>query len=278
LIGALLLGYDYPAMSSELLYFVHLTDTHFGSEKSYLLNGVNTYDWASKAIDAINSLPHPVDFIMHTGDIVDMPETAAYQLAAKVLGQIKHPNFYFVSGNHDRTTDILKHFKLPAGVSRASKDNLSYSFSVKDTKFLVLDARGPDSIDPRGLLSDETLGFCETELSKPWKHLIAFLHFAPHPLMSKWMDGHMLVENGDKLHKLLVSAKAVTKTVLYGHIHQSMQILKDGVAYITAPATCYALHAFPGDTFPNKDPNYLGGFNLVTVTPEQVIVRQHYVR
>ena len=265
-------------MPSDTLYFVHLSDTHFGSTKSYLLNGVNTHDQAVKVIDSINALPHPIDFIIHTGDIVDLPEPDSYRLAAKSLAGLKNPLFYFVSGNHDKNEALLSHFKLPTGIERVSPNNLSYSFTVKDSKFLVLDARGPDSIDPRGLLSDESLAFVEKELAKAWQHLIVFLHFATLPLKSKWLDSHMLIQNGEALHKLLVGAKAKTKTVLYGHIHQSLQIMRDGISYITAPSTCYQLHANPEDTFPNKDSNYLSGYNVVTVTADQVIVRQHFVR
>jgi len=56
---------------SNNFYFVHLTDTHVGTE--------NNLELMRRIVEQINALPMPVQCVVHTGDIVNygMEETLA---------------------------------------------------------------------------------------------------------------------------------------------------------------------------------------------------------
>jgi len=80
-------------MSSNF-YFVHLTDTHIGTE--------NNLELTQKLVEQINALPMPVQCVVHTGDIVNygMEDTLAVIDAKAAFEQLEAP-LLIIPGNHD---------------------------------------------------------------------------------------------------------------------------------------------------------------------------------
>ena len=66
----------------EPVYFVHLSDTHFGPTEEYKRQGHQSLPYARHVIDMLNRLPTRPDFVVHTGDVTTHPTEAAYLLAA----------------------------------------------------------------------------------------------------------------------------------------------------------------------------------------------------
>ncbi len=87
--------------AAEPLFFVQLTDTHFGQGDN--LERVRT------VVKAVNELPMKVAFVAVTGDIMNDCITDSNQVneALAVLGQLKMP-VHFVPGNHDLLTASLE--------------------------------------------------------------------------------------------------------------------------------------------------------------------------
>ena len=81
--------------ADESFQFVQITDLHIGG-------GADHVQRATRAIDAINALPVPVEFVLVTGDLVNnnLQDTNA---AARVTGLLKHIHapVHIVPGNHD---------------------------------------------------------------------------------------------------------------------------------------------------------------------------------
>ena len=75
---------------------------------------------------------------------------------------------YYVTGNHDK---FGRYSPFPADGSQnnvtADRDTVSYVFEVRGERFLVLDARGPDEIDPQGILSAEQIALVHSEATQP---------------------------------------------------------------------------------------------------------------
>jgi Icc protein len=74
--------------------FVQITDTHFGH--------LDHQHRTEKAVEMINSLPVPIKFVVHTGDIT-MDRTEDKEVvdsALSVMNKISVP-VYYVPGNHD---------------------------------------------------------------------------------------------------------------------------------------------------------------------------------
>ncbi|MEZ4594660.1 MAG: metallophosphoesterase [Chloroflexota bacterium] len=260
---------------TEAVYFVHISDSHIGPTAVYSRHGHQSQPCAERAVEIINNLPITPDFVMHTGDVVTEPDVRSYERAAAIFGQLNVP-IYFATGNHDRARDLQRYMTMgPRQPLSSNLDVLSYAFEVKGYRFLVLDARGPDEIDPHGVLPPAQLDLLRAEATTTGPPLSVFLHFPALPLNSIWMDAYMLVINGEQLHKALLPARNRLRGVFYGHIHQSMQTMRDGIVYTAVPSLFSQFFAWPNDTIVREDPDYPPGFNFVHLLPDQTIIHQH---
>lgn len=260
---------------TETVYFVHISDSHLGPTAEYSRHGFRPQPAVARAVALINALSTPPDFVIHTGDVVTDPDDASYRRAAKIFSELKVP-LYFVTGNHDRAREIQRHMPLgPRQMLTKDPDVLSFVFEVKVYRFLVLDARGSDEIDPHGVLSEAQLDVVREEATAVGPPLTIFMHFPVLPMNSVWMDINMLVLNGEALHQVLLPARDRLRGVFYGHVHQSMQTMRDGILYTAVPSLFAQFTAWPNDADIREDPDYLPGFNFVHLLPDQTIIHQH---
>jgi Icc protein len=254
---------------------VHVSDTHIGPTRDYARHGYPSWSCADRLVDLVNQLPVQPAFVIHTGDVVTDPHRASYRLAAETFARWQMP-VYYVTGNHDRAMDIHRFLAIgPRNDVTPDRHVLSYTFEQKRYRFLVLDARGPASIDPHGILSDDQLALVRREAQPDGPPLTVFLHFPVWPLNSPWMDANMLLLNAAALHEALLPARHRLRGVFHGHTHQSMQIVRDGIVYTSVASTFAQLSAWPSDQDAGLDHDYPPGFNVVTLLPDQTIVRQH---
>lgn len=259
------------------LYFIHISDTHFGPTKDFEHYGTNAYNVASRMVDAINSLPLTVEFVIHTGDVTNHPEEEAYELAEEVFSRLKAP-IYYVTGNHDTSLGINSFLKMGAKTDCSPDKNLvSYSFEKQGFRFIALDSRGPDEIDPRGVLPLHQFDFLEREIQKDDKPFVVFIHFLPFKADSIWLDEAMLLLNGDLLHEKLLPVRNRVRGVFFGHVHRGMQIVKDGILYSSVASTIGQLNTFPSDAKATIDFQHPPCFNLVTLIGDKTIIKEHSI-
>ncbi|UCG26182.1 MAG: metallophosphoesterase, partial [Chloroflexota bacterium] len=64
-------------MSDDIVYFVHISDTHFGPTANFSRHGHCPVPCARRVVEIINSLPQRPDFVIHTGDVVTEPDPDA---------------------------------------------------------------------------------------------------------------------------------------------------------------------------------------------------------
>jgi Icc protein len=260
---------------SEPVYFVHISDTHFGPTKDYGRHGHLSYPCAVQLVQQINHLPVKPDFVIHTGDVTTDPTIEAYTLAADVLGQLEMP-IYYTTGNHDSARLMQAMLRMgPKSMLSDDPDLLHYQFDIKGGRFMVLDGRAPDELDPHGYLSTAQLESVRRETAQDGPPLTIFIHYPTLRMNAIWMDAYMLLINGEDLHNALLPARNRLTGVFYGHIHQSMQTIKDGILYVAVPSAFSQFTAWPTDVAVGMDPNYLPGFNFVHLLPHQTIIHQH---
>lgn len=262
-------------MPRQIVYFVHISDTHIGPHRGYTRHDHEPYSCAERVVEIINSLPTRPDFVVHTGDVVYHPNPDAYRLAAQVFGKLQVP-IYYVVGNHDRARDI--HHFLPMGPKEeliADRETLCYAFTVKGYRFLVLDGRGDDEIDPHGFLGEAQLDVVRREATPEGPPLTVFTHYPALPLNSIWMDAHMLTIDGHKLHEALLPARDRLRGVFYGHVHQPMQTQRDGILYVSGPSVFAQFLAWPDDIDVQFDTLAPPGYGFVHLIPGQTIIHQH---
>ncbi len=130
--------------------FIHVTDSHIAPDPAFTNYGHAPHANLVAVVDAINALPFPVDFVLHSGDVVQDRSEAAYRLAGSVLSRLRLPVRY-VAGNHD-DADILQRVLLGRSSSGPRFDSVS---DIAGVLLAVFDSRGPN--DPSGTLTDAQL-------------------------------------------------------------------------------------------------------------------------
>jgi Icc protein len=261
-------------MSLPPIYFVHISDSHIGPTADYSRHGHLSLPCTQRVVEIINNLPKQPDFIVHTGDVVTNPDPDSYNLAARTFASLNRP-IYYVNGNHDQAADIRPYLPMgPKEDAGSDPDRLSYTFDLKGRRFLVLDARGPDEIDPQGLLPDSQLDLIAREAQPDGPPLAVFIHFPALPLNSPWFDAEMLIRNGREFHQLLLPARDRLLGVFHGHVHQSMQTVQDGILYVSVASLFAQFAAWPDNAEDNLDPDHDPGYNFVHLLHGRTIIHQ----
>jgi 3',5'-cyclic AMP phosphodiesterase CpdA len=258
--------------------FVHVTDSHIAPDAAFTSYGHAPYANLVSVVDAINALPFPIDFVLHTGDVVQDRSEAAYRLAAAVLARLRLP-IHYVAGNHD-DADILQHVLLhraPAG------PRFDYRLDIDGIQLAVFDSRGPH--DPSGRLTHEQLSGLRRLCSTQGPPLVIAIHHPPVALDTKWLDEgwtvpsgrvpHMLLERGREFQDAVAPARERLRGVFFGHVHRAFQVMQRGVLYSSASSSFGQLLTWHGQEEPEPSPQEPAGFSVVTITIDRTIVRQY---
>jgi Icc protein len=228
----------------------------------------------------------PIDFLIHTGDIVHRGHIAndngeGTRMAMERI-QTLTQRVYWVVGNHDNRLALEEWVGAMPGDSLVGSSRWAYHFIERGERIVVLDARGPAEYDPQGELSDDQLHALETLLRTTREPASIFLHYPPVPLGSDWIDRTMLVRNGDILHRLLRSYSPRVRGVFFGHIHRSSCSLKDGILYASCGSTTMHFPNWPGarTAVPSGEPIAFAQYIQITefgvhIKPQWISLQDH---
>ncbi|MDP4011280.1 MAG: metallophosphoesterase [Candidatus Roizmanbacteria bacterium] len=250
--------------------FLHISDTHLGPNQEFIQHDANTFKAFLHFLNEIKFLPFKPEFIIHTGDVTANCYEEGYKLMASAIKDIHIP-FYFTTGNHDRSEQIKHHLSSNNAEVLSSKLN-TYRFSVGDHHFMTLDGRGPNEIDPHGVISLEQMDVLKKEL-ETGKQVTLFIHYPALPLDSTWFDENMLLTNGTEFHQLLASHKEQVRGVFFGHIHRSSQTFVDGILYSSVGSMSAQFLLFPDQLKPMFESTGQGYFNIVTIDRGKVLIK-----
>jgi len=265
------------ALNGKTLTFVHISDTHLHPDPNYISEFIdfNPRDHVEKLVDVINNLEVTVDFVMHTGDILHSPESPDdYEVAREILGKIDYPAYY-IPGNHDKPA------WLQAGFWQRDADdivpNCDYQFTMNDVQVVMLDSHNntddKTSEGAYGILDPDQLEWlyeiCSSDETRP---LIVGIHHHVMPLGAPWVD-KMGMRNGIDVHNTLLKAKHRLRGVFYGHIHESVVTVRDGISYYSVQSGWFQTRTWYNAQQPAQDWLHNPGFNLVTITPTDMFVR-----
>ena len=261
-------------MPAVQLRFVHLSDTHISADPTYNYESlpVTPAVGARRLVEAVNALPFRPDFILHTGDVAADPNEADYVLAREIFAPLRAP-IYYLPGNHDGTA-LLQRVML----GRAPTTPYDYEFEVKGVQILCIDSNQPVDADmPYSRLHDSQLEWLLARFTADDpRPLVVATHHNVLPVASPWLDDYMRMQNGEAFHRALLPARHRLLGVLHGHIHQNIQIVRDGIVYLSAASSWYQLDSYSGQTETVHAPTAQPGFNVVTITDTpQMFVRQY---
>jgi 3',5'-cyclic-AMP phosphodiesterase len=219
-----------PTASGELS-FVQISDSHMGFNKPANTDVVGTL---KAAVDKINGLKNPPEFMLHTGDITHLSKPEEFDTVDQVLKSATPKDIFFVPGEHDVLNDDGKQYLDRYG--KGSKGAGWYSFDHKGAHFIGLVNVLNLKAGGLGTLGREQLEWMEDDV-KHLKHSTPIIVFAHIPLWSVYPEWGWGTD--DSAQALGYLKKFGSVTVLNGHIHQVMQKVEGNVTFHSAASTAF---------------------------------------
>ncbi|MCJ7621965.1 MAG: metallophosphoesterase [Anaerolineaceae bacterium] len=224
--------------------FIQITDHHLGESEidfPYGYPSIRTFRLVMRHI-AENVLGD-ADFIVTTGDIVNMPSDKAYQFLRRLLnitenapspgpyavtldGLQEFP-MYFLPGNHDdRKTFIRNLFPYSPNLSW-----MNFAFEHKGIQFICLDWGAED----RAVVHPEMLLFLSEALGSE-KPCILLMHHNVVPLGTEWLD-HFIAEDVGRFTSILDGKNILG--IFCGHLHSSYERSLNGIPVFGLRSTAF---------------------------------------
>ena len=213
------------------LSFVQISDSHMGFNKAANPDVVGTL---KAAVDKINDLAMPPEFMLHTGDISHLSKPEEFDTVDQILKCASAKDVFFVPGEHDVLGDDGKQYLERYG--KNAKGAGWYSFDKKGVHFIGLVNVLNLKAGGLGTLGREQLEWMKADV-KHLKHSTPVVVFAHIPLWSVYPEWGWGTE--DSAQALAYLKKFGSVTVLNGHIHQTMQKVEGNVTFHTAASTAF---------------------------------------
>ena len=246
---------------SEELFFVQLSDTHWGFDNPKV--NPDYSGTLKKAIAEVNALPTTPDFIVFTGDethTTNDPVVRRQRMTEfkQIITALKVQNVHFLPGEHDAGLDAAAAYEEFFG-------KRYYTFDFKGVHFIAL-----DNVTAGSSLGDEQLSWLQGVLAGFDKssQIIVFAH---RPLLQVYTQWDWRTKDGDKALALLKPFGNVN--LFYGHIHQEREDTAGDFTQYAAKGMMFPLPAPGSVAKPGPlpwDPQhpYQGlGFRTVRIDP-----------
>jgi len=240
---------------------IQITDTHLktppgplrGMEKSTdesLLQVLKHVETAAK------------DFLLFTGDLSDTPDARTYQRLIELLTPLGVP-VYCLPGNHDDP-------RLAAATCANTGLLWQKIIDLDHWVIIMLNSFLPDVT--HGELGAEELNFLRAQLEYYVdRHILICLHHHPIHTGSMWMDEIML-KDGDEFFAI-VDQYTHIRGILWGHIHQEFDEMREGVRLLGSPSTCRQFK--PDEHIFTVDDNHPGFRELILHGNGNIDTRVH---
>jgi 3',5'-cyclic AMP phosphodiesterase CpdA len=213
------------------LSFVQISDSHMGFNKPANPDVAATL---KAAVDKINALASPPEFMLHTGDISHLSKSGEFDNVQEILKSAKPKDVFYVPGEHDVLEDNGAQYR--ERFAKDSKGDGWYSFDKRGVHFIALVNVMNLKAGGMGNLGQAQLEWMEQDV----KHLsksTPIVVFAHIPLWSVYPDWGWGTQ--DSAQALGYLKKFGSVTVLNGHIHQTMQKVEGNVTFHTAASTAF---------------------------------------
>lgn len=220
-----------PSQMNGELSFAQISDSHMGFNKPANADVAVTL---KAAVDKINALATPPEFLLHTGDISHLARAEEFDTVEQILRSATPKEVFYVPGEHDVVGDDGKGYL--ERFAKKSKGDGWYSFDKKGVHFIGLVNVMNLKAGGLGSLGSEQLEWLEDDV-KPLSASTPIVVFAHIPLWSVYPEWGWGTE--DSAQALAYLKRFGSVTVLNGHIHQTMQKVEGNVTFHTAASTAF---------------------------------------
>jgi Icc protein len=217
-------------MAGELS-FAQISDSHMGFNKAANPDVAATL---KAAVDKINALSVPPEFLLHTGDISHLARPEEFDTVDQILKGAAAKDVFFVPGEHDVIGDEGKQYRDRYG--KETQGEGWYSFEKKGVHFIGLVNVVNLKAGGLGNLGGEQLEWLEADVKhlKSSTPIVVFAHIPLWSVYPEWGWG-----TDDSAQALSYLKRFGSVSVLNGHIHQIMQKVEGNVTFHTAASTAF---------------------------------------
>ncbi|MEP6389796.1 MAG: 3',5'-cyclic-AMP phosphodiesterase [Halioglobus sp.] len=240
---------------SDTVSLVQVTDCHLSQSRGGTLLEMDTDDSLSAVLQIVREERTALDLILATGDLSDHGAEGAYRRLLGYLDDFNVPHCW-LPGNHDDRAAMERSFPV--------ESRLYSEITIGRWHIVMLDSQIPGEVG--GQLGDAQitlLGQALEHAEEKGAHVLICLHHQPVPVGSDWLDKQQ-VSDADALFNLTDRHPRV-KGILWGHVHQQVDLERNGVKLMATPSTCVQfapeLEDFRVD---DKGP----GYRWLELTPE----------
>ena len=248
------------------LHFVQLSDTHL--QKGIAKDAERLLGSSEKLLkDAVNQINEikDLDFVLSTGDNVDVPEEKLLDKYIEITMSSKYP-FYVLLGNHDVSVNgglgkkgYIKKFNKLENATSFTNEMTYYSFSPNEKfKIICIDGTTEEVITAHGQIDDDQLDWLKNELEdskEKGQFVIIALHF---PLLEPYKsNSHFFLEPDRSKFLDLVNSYKNVIGVFTGHYHSAKLVKIKNKIHCSCPAVVQWPNAFREITITQEDPKYL---------------------
>lgn len=213
--------------SPDSIKIIQITDTHILDDGAPSFNDFDTSASLLQVVARIKDGEADADFILLTGDLIHEATRSSYQKLADYLSSLTIP-ILSLPGNHDDA-------EMMNDVMAANGHDVGKVFKAGAWLIILLNTclKG----EHRGELARSELEFLQTTLeSNPGTHCLIALHHHPVQINSSWMDA-MALTNAKEFLNVIDDFEHV-RGIIWGHIHQEFELLRNNVLLLGSPSTC----------------------------------------
>lgn len=205
-----------------------LSDLHVCDE----WEGVDPVVRVERVVEAVRSLPNPVDAVVVTGDLTDDGSEENYRRARQLLERFDTP-VHVLPGNHDDRRNLRQAFDLPG----TGEEPINYSVAVGELRLVLLDSIVPGQ--DAGEYGQEQLGWLDQELGRHSDSpTLLALHHPPLPTgMPEW-DAINLTSADREAMAEVVARHPQLLAITGGHLHRTAAAALAGCSVFSAPSAC----------------------------------------
>jgi 3',5'-cyclic-AMP phosphodiesterase len=227
-----------------------ISDLHLGAA----WEGIDPQPRLEAVIEAIASLPNPVDAVLVSGDVTADGKERDCMAARRLLDRFEVPVFV-LPGNHDDRARLRAAFDLPG----EGDEPVDYTAEVGELRLVVLDSNVPRQ-DP-GAFDPDQLRRLDDELGKePERPTILAMHHPPLATGIPEWDAINLVASERRALAAVVGRHPQLRAIVGGHLHRIMASALAGCPVISVPSTYLQV-------LPDYDPDDFEGDDVVWTGP-----------
>lgn len=236
------------------LRIIQLTDFHLLADPARTMMGMNTQASFLAALEDATRRHQGIDLFLMTGDLAQDPLADTYRRLKTALDALPAPS-NCLQGNHDDPA-LIRQVLVNDKISFQSR------ILLDGWQILCLDSTVPRS--PVGALRQEQMELLELMLKERLElNALVCLHHSPLATGAAWLDTMKLTNGGELLD--LVRRFPRVKGVVYGHIHQAMDVELDGLRLLGCPSTCFQFKPGSKDFALDHVPQ---GYRLIELHPD----------